>query len=156
MPKYKISLLGIDRDKSAIATGRELPISHKHAREVCRAIKGMYLEDAKNYLEEVIALKKSIPFRRHNKKVAHRSDLTKWPSGRYPVKACKYILDILENLENNASQKDPPLDTEKLRLIHVAAHKGRILKRIMPRAQGRSSPKYQILTHVEIVATEVD
>ena len=154
MPKYKLSVLGIDPDKTAIATGRNIDISPKHAIEVTRALRGMKLEQAMDYLDEVIALKRSIPFKRHNKKVGHRSDLVGWHSGRYPVKACKEIKKVLENLENNAIFKG--LDSEKIKLVHIISQRARKIKGFMPRAQGSSSPKYNTLTHIEVVGEEMN
>jgi len=47
--------------------GTEHHISPKHALEVCSAIRGMKAEVAKEYLEDVIAKKRPVPFKRHNK-----------------------------------------------------------------------------------------
>ncbi len=149
--RFKYSVIGLDKEKTAIASGRELEISHKHAREICQAIKGQLVERAKEYLEEVIAMKRSVPFRRYHKKVGHRSDLIgSVPSGRYPVKAAKEILKILESLEKNAEEKD--LEVDRLFLFHAASHRGRKVKRIFPRAFGSSSPKVKTLVHVELAA----
>ena len=152
MPSYKISIIGLDKDRTAVATGRDLRISPKHAREIAKAIRGMTIEQAQKYLDDVIAFKKSIPFRRHNKKMAHRSDLVGWYSGRYPVRACKAFKKVLENLENNAIFKN--LDSEKMRLVHVVSQRARKIQGIVPRAQGRATPKIKTLTHIEMVGEE--
>jgi len=57
MPKwgYSITEEMLNPDKTAKASGRELKVSHKAAREVAKAIKGMDLAKAKEYLREVIA-----------------------------------------------------------------------------------------------------
>ena len=68
VPNYKISVFGLDADRTAIATGRNMRISPKHAREICHEIKGKYLETAQEYLEQVIAGEKSVPFKRYRKK----------------------------------------------------------------------------------------
>ena len=64
--KYSTVGLDIDPDKTEFASGREMNISAKHAREIGHSIKGMLLDDAKQYLEDVIARKKSVPFKRYN------------------------------------------------------------------------------------------
>lgn len=153
MPNYKISAYGLDPDRTVIATGRNLSISPKHSREIVNAIRGMKLEDAQAYLEEVIKMRRSVPFRRHRKKVSHRSDIAKWDAGRYPVKASKEILKVLENLSNNSTFKG--FDLPRIKLVHVTAQRGRKLPGIFPRAQGRSSPKIKTLTHIEVVGEEV-
>ena len=118
--------LDIDPDKTAFASGREMQISHKHAREICKTIKGMLVEDAKTFLEAVIEKKKSVPFRRYNRKVPHRSDLVGWDAGRYPVKASTKLLEVLNSLEKNAESRG--LEVDRLLLFHAASQKGRGLK----------------------------
>jgi len=153
LPSYKYSVIGLDPDKTVLASGRELNISPKHAREICTAIRGMLVDRAKTYLEEVIDMKRSVPFKRYNKKVGHRSDLKGWHTGRYPVKAAGKILELLNSLEKNAENKG--LEVDRLLLIHAATQRGRKIKRIFPRAFGSSSPKVETLTHVELAAEEV-
>ena len=151
--KYSTVGLDIDPDKTAFASGREMNISAKHAREICHTIKGMLIDDAKQYLEDVVAMKKSVPFKRYNKKIGHRSDLVGWHTGRYPVKAAGKILEVLNNLEKNAENKG--LEVDRLFLFHAATQRGRKIKRIFARAFGSSSPKVNTLTHVEMGAEEV-
>ena len=77
MPKWGYSIIEemLDPEKTAKASGRELKVSHKAAREVCKAIKGMMLTNAKQYLRDVAAKKKAIPYTRYNKKLPHRHGL---------------------------------------------------------------------------------
>jgi len=142
MPNWGYSFIEqkYDADRLAKASGRDLRIKPKPAREVCAVIKGMKLEQAKRYLEKVIKLEQSVPFRRHKKKQAHRKDLKQynWYAGRYPQKTAARIYE----------------DTEQCRIIHAATHRGRIIKRYIERAHGRSSPKFRHLSHVEIVVYE--
>ena len=74
-------------------------------------------------------------------------------SGRYPQKAATEILKLLDNLESNAEYKG--MDLDRLKIINAVVHKGRILKRFIPRAMGRATPKNDVLTHVELVAQEM-
>jgi large subunit ribosomal protein L22 len=154
MPKWGYSILteALDPEKTAKASGREIKVSHKHAREVCRAIKGMTLTNAKAYLRDVTEKKKAVPFTRYNKKSAHRHGLVKAFSGRYPIKAAAKILTVLEAAAANAENKN--IDTDRLSILHAAAYPGTKMKRFTPRAHGRASPKYQTLTHIEIVLNE--
>ncbi|MDR2966782.1 MAG: 50S ribosomal protein L22 [Methanobacteriaceae archaeon] len=141
-----------DDSKKARAMGKSLKISPKHAVEICRELRGMGLEIAKNYLNEVILMKKAVPFKRHNKKVGHRKGLKNWPSGRYPVKAATQILKILENAEANAEYKG--LDSENLIVEHISSHRGFIIRGGIPRAFGRVTPFNTPTTHVQIVLGE--
>jgi large subunit ribosomal protein L22 len=142
----------LDPEKTAKASGREIRVSHKHAREVCKTIKGMMLSNAKTYLRDVIEKRKAVPFRRFKKKLGHRHGLLKAAAGRYPVKTAQQVLKVVEGAEANAENKG--LDVDRLRIIHAAAYPGMKIKRYMPRAHGRSSPKYETTTHIEIVLDE--
>jgi large subunit ribosomal protein L22 len=154
MPKWGYSITEINPEKTAKASGRELRVSPKHAREVCRTLKGMKLDQAKSYLQQVMLKKKPVPFRRFNKKVGHRHGLEKAFAGRYPVKAAQEILRVLEGAEANAENKG--LDMERLRIIHASAYPGMKIKRFIPRAFGRSSPRNMTLSHVELILEEME
>ena len=75
-------------------------------------------------------------------------------AGRYPVKTAQAVLKILESGEANAEYKG--LDIEQLKIVHSSAFPGMKIKRFIPRAFGRSSPRYNTLTHVEIVLEEME
>jgi large subunit ribosomal protein L22 len=156
MPNWGYSFVEqkYDSERIAKASGRDLRIKPKHAREVCATIKGMKVEQAKEFLEKVIQLKQSVPFRRHKKKLPHRKDLKqfKWYGGRYPQKTAARIYEILSAVESNGEYKG--LDIDMCRIIHAAAHHGRIIKRYIERARGRSTAKYKHLSHVELVIYE--
>ena len=153
VPKWGYSVMDLDPDTTAKASGRELRVSPKAAREVCTAVKGMKLDQAKELLELVRQKKKAVPFRRFNKKMPHRRGLQRAASGRYPVGAAGKILGILEAAESNAMYKG--LDTELLRVSHAAAYPGAKIKRYIPRAMGRATPRFETLCHVEIVLEQV-
>jgi large subunit ribosomal protein L22 len=154
MPKWGYSVIKeeLDPEKTAKASGREIRVSHKHAREVCKTIKGMTLTHAKEYLKNVITKKQPVPFKRFRKKAGHRHGLEKAFAGRYPIKAAAKVLIVLEGAEANAENKG--LDLDRLTIMHAAAYAGMKIKRFTPRAHGRASPKYETLTHIEIVLNE--
>ncbi len=154
VPKWGYSIIEeeLDPEKTVKASGRELRVSHKSAHETCKKIKGMKLTQAKQFLRDVIAKKRPVPFTRSKKKVAHRHGLEKAYAGRYPVKAAKHVLKILEGAEANAEYKG--LDTERMRIIHASAYPGMKIKRYIPRAFGRSSPKVKALCHIEVALEE--
>jgi len=154
MPKWGYSITELDPERTVKASGREVRVSHKSAREVCKAIKGMMLDEAKEFLQQVIEKKKPVPFRRFKKKVPHRHGLEKAFAGRYPVKAAQKILEVLENAEANAESKG--LDAERLRIIHASAYPGMKLKRYIERAFGRSSPHFETFCHIEVALEQVE
>lgn len=153
MPKWGYSITGLDPDKTVKASGRELRVSPKVAREVCHKIKGMKLDEAKSFLGKVIEKKVPVPFTRYKKEVPHRRGLGRWYAGRYPVKAASEVLKVLENAEANAENKG--LDPDKLRVTHIAAQRARKTKKMIPRAFGRASPYFEQQTHIELVLSEV-
>jgi len=149
VPKWGYSAVGFDPDTTVKASGRELRLSPKAASEVCAVIKGMKLDEAKEFIEQVVSMKKAVPYRRYKKKVPHRHGLEKFPTGRFPIKAAQRILAVLENAEANAMYKG--LDAENLRIVHASAYPGVNIRRYIPRAFGRASPRFETLCHVEIV-----
>ena len=154
MPKWGYSITEeLDPEKIVKASGREVRVSHKSLREICNLIKGIELNKAKRYLSEIIAKRKPVPFMRYKKKVAHRHGLDKACAGRYPVKAAQHVLKVLQGAEANAENKG--LDLEKLRIAHISGYPGIKIKRYMPRAFGRSTPKNETLCHIEVVLEEV-
>lgn len=155
MPKWGYSITNLDPAKTVKSAGRELRVSHKAAREVCTAIKGKKLEQAKTYLNKIITKKQPVPFRRYKKKLGHRHGTEPGTfAARYPIKTAQKILQVLAGAEANAEFKG--LDIDRLRIIHAAAYPGIKLKRFQPRAFGRSSPKHQTLTHIELVLEETE
>ncbi len=107
------------KENFAIVNGKDLSISTKHAIEICNFIRGKNLLKSKEYMEKVLTKKKAIPFRRFNWDMGHRSG--SMGSGRYPVKACKAILSLLESLEVNAQNKG--LDTAALYIKEIIPNK---------------------------------
>jgi large subunit ribosomal protein L22 len=154
MPKWGYSVISedLDPEKTVKASGREVRVSHKHAREICKTVKGMTLTKAKEYLLDVMDKKKAVPFRRYRKKAGHRRGLDRAYAGRYPIKAAERVLKVLKGAEANAENKG--LDVDNLRIIHAAAYPGMKVKRYTPRAHGRASPKYETMSHIEIVLGE--
>jgi len=152
VPRWGYSVIGLDPDKTVLASGRELRVSPKAAMEVCRAIRGMRLEEARLLLLDVIDGRAAIPYRRFRKKVPHRRGLQGWCAGRFPEKAARAVLRVLENAESNAEYKG--LSIDDLKIIHAAAQRARKIRKYIPRAFGRSSPYHDQLTHIEIVVEE--
>jgi len=139
-----------DPDTTSRAIGKELPISPKFSREVCRMIKGKSVGDALKMLDEVADLKRPVPIRRYNIGVAHKKGVG---PGRFPVKAAKAISKVIESAKQNAEYKG--LDAENMRIKVVAAHLGRTIPGYMPRAYGRSTPWNQQTVNIEVILEEM-
>lgn len=153
MPQYSYSFERYEKSRHVRAAIRDKSISHKHSREIAVAINNKSIEKAREFLEDVLAKKIAVPFRRYNNEVAHRSNIRDgFSAGRYPSKSTTEFLKLLDNLESNAEYKG--MDLDRLKIISVVVHQGTKLKRFTPRAMGRASPKYDTLVHVEMVAIE--
>ena len=152
MGRFDYAFQNYDATKHVRSSLREKDISHKHAREIAVAIKGLSIEKARDYLQAVINKKIAIAFGRYKNQVGHRSD-PGMMSGRYPQKSAKEFIKVLDNLESNAEYKG--MDLDRLKIINATVHKGVLVKRFTPRAMGRATPKNNVLTHVELVAQEI-
>lgn len=150
--KYAYNNKDADEAKVARAMAKSLKVSPKHCVEICNALRGMEVSKAQAYLNDVIDMKKAVPFKRYNSDVGHRKGMKGWAAGRYPVKASKAILKVLENAVANAEYKG--MDTENLKIEHISSHRGVVIRGAIPRAFGRVTPFNTPTTHVQIVLVE--
>lgn len=77
----------------------------QNTRETAFALRKMSLNKAKRYLEDVLAHKQAIPFRRYCRGVGRTAQVkNRQPNGqgRWPAKSAKFVLDLLKNAESNA------------------------------------------------------
>ena len=112
----------------AKASAQNLAISTKHCIEISKFLRYRPLSFAKAYIEDVIEQKKAIPFKRFNRDVGHKAGMA---AGRYPVKAAKQFLALLNSVESNAQFKG--LNTSGLKITKILANKASI-----PSTGGRS------------------
>lgn len=143
-------------EKMARAQGKELHISPKHSVEICRAIRGLPVASAIDLLENVIAKKEAIPFKRYNSMVPHRRRsgfATKGAGpGRFPVKAASEILRVIQSAQANAEKTiDDLASKDDLTVATASASKGRVLRGFMPRAHGRWEKFDQETVNIEII-----
>ncbi len=137
-------------ERAAIARAKEVDISMKDAVNIAHHLRGMGLDRAKNTLEKVIAKEQPVPYFRYLDSVSHRKGTG---PGRYPVRAARAFLDLLNNVEANAEFKS--LDTDSLKILHISASKGRVIKKFSPKAYGRAGAFFRDLINIDIVVEEV-
>jgi large subunit ribosomal protein L22 len=133
-------------EKTSKAIGKELHISRKHAHEISSAIKGMKVNIARGFLENVVLLKQAVPYKRYVKSVPHKRGMC---TGRYPQKAAKEFLKVLLNAQSNARYKG--FDSGNLRIMLVNTKKGHTFRGSMAKAQGRATPKNHETVSVEMI-----
>lgn len=144
MARYNYSAKGFNKEHSAMAVGISLSISTKQSIEICNFIRKKPLQRAKTMLNDVIAKKISVPFKRFSA-VSHRKG--KIAAGRYPVNASKEILGLLESVEANAQFKG--LNTANLVISHICAQQAN-----RPMHYGRQRGRKMKRTHVEVIVEE--
>ncbi|OPY28146.1 MAG: 50S ribosomal protein L22P [Methanomassiliicoccales archaeon PtaU1.Bin030] len=138
-----------DPDKTARAIGKEKPVSPKDSREICRMVRGKSVAVAIRMLEEVIDLKRPVPFGRYNTGVAHKIGVG---PGRFPKKSAMAILEVIQSAKHNAEYKG--LDSENMKVKVITANLGRTIPGHMPRAYGRSTPWNQQTVNIEVILEE--
>ncbi len=150
--RLNYSMTPVNDAKAIKGMGRDFNISFKHAVVICDKVRGMKLSEAMNLLEAVIALEKTIPFKKFNKGIGHRRGLGKDNIAKYPKKAASVILSVLKNIEANADYKG--LDNERLIISHIQALKGISRKRRKPK--GRYATWRTDLINVQAVVEELE
>ena len=92
--------------KAAKARGQHLRIHYKHCREIAQAIKGLNVEKAQKYLNNVLLYKEAIPFTKYTGGIGRHAigKQYKAPGDKvcWPQKATKVFLDLLVNITSNA------------------------------------------------------
>lgn len=132
-------------EHTATAKGENLGISRKFAVEVTGFIRGRTLVDAKKKMEDVIALKVAVPFKRYHMDLGHKRG--PMGPGRFPGKVAKEVLLLLKSAEMNAENKG--LDKESLYVSRAVAHKGSTQMKA-----GRHRGRHAKRTHIEIALAE--
>ena len=94
------------------ARGAHLSVHFKNTREAAKSIAGRTAADAKQFLEDVIAHKRCVIFRRYNGGVGRTTQAKNEGStsgqGRWPEKSAKILLGLLENAVANAEVRLDP------------------------------------------------
>ncbi|CAE8698950.1 unnamed protein product [Polarella glacialis] len=140
--------------KACKAQGVDLRVHYKNTYETAQAIKGMSLQVAKKYLQDVCEKKRCIPFRKYTGCIGRTPQAKefKMSQGRWPVKSCKIVLGLLQNAESNAEFKN--LDTENLYIQHIQVNVAQCGRRRTYRAHGRIGPYMNVPCHVEMILAE--
>ena len=137
------------------ARGSDLRVHFKNTRETAQAIKKLDLAKAKRYLEDVLAHKQAIPFRRFCGGVGRTAQAKARHSngqGRWPVKSATFLLGLLKNAESNAETKG--LDVDTLYVSHIQVNKAHQQRRRTYRAHGRINPYMSSPCHIELILSE--
>lgn len=155
-------------NRLSVARATNVDVHVKACFEICRTIRGMTAGAAVRKLEKVLlidsdrpdirAKAEAIPYRlgSGNKKrkrsgpsmVGHRKG--GMGPGRYPVKASRVVIKLLNSAMDNARHQHEDIDAEDMIITHIAAHRGTIKRGFMPRARGRATPKNHYQVNLEV------
>ncbi|KAK9824248.1 hypothetical protein WJX72_008907 [[Myrmecia] bisecta] len=142
--------------KSCKARGSDLRVHFKNTRESAMALRKMELSKAKRYLEDVLAHKRAIPFRRFcggvGRTAQAKNEGQSNGQGRWPAKSCQFLLGLLKNAESNAEVKG--LDTDNMFISHIQVNQAQQQRRRTYRAHGRINPYMSCPCHIELTLTE--
>ena len=134
----------LDLNNCARASAQNLSISTKHCIEISRMLRYKTTDAGKKMLGEVVELQRAVPFRRFRRNVGHKAGMS---SGRYPQKAARQFLKLLQAVESNAQVKG--LDTHHLKIVRILSNRAAI-----PQTGGRQ--RYGTKrTHLEVMVQEV-
>ena len=132
-------------NRLSVARATNVDVHVKACFEICRTVRGMTAGAAVRKLEKVLlidsdrpdirAKAEAIPYRlgSGNKKrkrsgpsmVGHRKEGGMGP-GRYPVKASRVVIKLLNSAMDNARHQHEDIDAEDVIITHIAAHRGTI------------------------------
>ncbi|MBI2662519.1 50S ribosomal protein L22 [Candidatus Woesearchaeota archaeon] len=134
---------GSAKEHSATARLLSAPISTKQSVEISYHLRYEDLAWAKAFLEEVVAMRKPVPYRRATMDLGHKPGMA---GGRFPQKAASHFLQLLKSVEANAQFKG--LNTSSLKISKLIANKASIP---FSGGRGRHATKR---THIEIEVIE--
>ena len=140
----KITQNDIKPEHCAFAKALNIPVSTKQCVEISNSLRYKRTSFAKMFLEEVIGLKRAVPFKKFNSDMGHKKGMA---AGRFPQKAAKEFLKLIKSVEANAQVKG--LNTSELKIITILANKAST-----PVTGGRMRRSTK-RAHIEIVVREL-
>ncbi len=116
-------------------------VHFKNTYETAKAIKGMLLNDAKNYLEAVLEHKRCVPFTKYEGSTGRTGQAKEFglTKGRWPEKSVRIVLALLKNAASNAEAKR--LNLENVYVSNVQVNQAQKGRRRTYRAHGRINGK---------------
>ena len=142
---YKYSFQEFDATSMARASTVNAKISMKKSVELARALVGKKVHVAQAFLENVMAQKQVVEYRRYNTEMPHRKGKGVMAGG-YPVNVAEVFLKVLLNAKKNAENLNLG---EELKVKSASSRKGASRYK-MSRLSGRKMKA----THVEIILAQ--
>ena len=127
----------------AFAKAQNVSVSAKQSIEISNHLRYKKTSFAKKFLEDVVAKRKAVPFRRFNKDTGHKAGIG---PGRFPQKTAAEFLRLIKSVEGNAQNKG--LNTADLKIVKILANRASV-----PFSGGRNRTGTK-RSHLEIVVEE--
>lgn len=151
----------IDGARMSMARAVNVDVHHKHCYQIAKHIKGMYAQDAVDFLIRVMEKKEAVPYTRRSRKgkggntmAGHRRGAM--AAGRYPYKASRVFIKLIESAMDNARQQHEDVEAADMLITHTAAHRGQVKRGFRPRARGRATPHNHYQVNLEIFLEDID
>jgi large subunit ribosomal protein L17e len=127
----------------------------KNTYETGKAIKGMLLKKAEQYLNDVLEHKRCVPFTKYEGSTGRTGQAKEWglTKGRWPEKSVRILLGLLKNASSNGESKR--LDVDKLVVKRVVVNQAMRGRRRTYRAHGRINAYMSSNCHVELFCEEI-
>lgn len=143
-----------DPSKAVSSQGKDLRVHYKNTYEVGKAIKGMLVKKAQQYLREVLAHTRCIPYTKYDGSMGRTGQAIQFglTKGRWPEKSVRIVLGLLQNVVANAEVKK--VNVDKLAVKRVIVNQAVKGRRRTYRAHGRINAYLSSNCHVEIYCEE--
>eukprot|EP01060_Flectonema_neradi_P033403 TRINITY_DN55_c4_g1_i1.p1 TRINITY_DN55_c4_g1~~TRINITY_DN55_c4_g1_i1.p1 ORF type:complete len:189 (+),score=32.11 TRINITY_DN55_c4_g1_i1:54-620(+) len=149
MVKYAFSPK--DEDNAARAKAADMRVHFKNTWQVARALRGMRLVKAKEYLAAVMDHKRCIPYIRFSHAAGRTPQAKEFglTQGRWPRKSVELMQNLLKNAESNAVEKK--LDASELSISRIAVQRAQKIRRRTYRAHGRIGAYMASPCHINLL-----
>lgn len=143
-----------DSKKWCVAKAFDLRVHFKNTYETAKAIKGMTLIKAQQYLEQVLKHERCVPFTKFDGATGRTGQASEFgiTHGRWPEKSVKVVQGLLTNAKSNAETKR--LNVDKLVVANVQVNQATCGRRRTFRAHGRINAYMSSNCHVAIRCEE--
>ncbi len=140
--------------KWCVAKAFDLRVHFKNTYETAKAIKGMLVEKAVQYLEQVLKHERCVPFTKYDGATGRTGQAKEFglTHGRWPEKSVKVLLNLLQNAKSNAESKR--LNVDKLVVSNCQVNQAVCGRRRTFRAHGRINAYQSSNCHVTVRCEE--
>lgn len=134
-------------------------VGFKRTRETCSTLRGRSVNEAVQYLNDVINKIDCVPLYRYGKRCTNTKQARKYytsgydcAKGKWPKSSAEAVLKVLRNIKNNAMLKNLNVDDLYVKMISV--NKAPIIHGRVYRAYGRVNAFNKKPCHIQIVCAK--